>query len=192
MIPGDVGLPLLASLDARVEALLAASPGPVPEARIASLLPEGSDVAACLARIASFWEGRGLRLERGGDGVRLRAREELVPEVAKGNGRRLSEGAVATLAAIAVHQPIAVPQIEAVRNVRLARGIVESLERAGLVEEVDRRRERAARSSTGPRPGSWRPSGLRRCRTSRPPRRSCTSTSSGGERVSAAPGAAPG
>lgn len=140
MIPPEAGLPLLASLDARVEALLAASPAPVPGPRLAALLPEGTDVAACLGRIAAFWEGRGLVLERGPEGVRLRARAELVPEEAAGVGRRLSEGAVATLAAIAVHQPIAVPQIEAVRNVRLARGIVESLERAGLVEEVDRRR----------------------------------------------------
>ena len=136
----EPGLPLLASLDARVEALLAAAPAPVPLHVLAAMLPEGSDLEACLRRIEAFWEGRGVALVRDSAGLTLRARQELLPPDAAAPGRRLSEGAVATLAVIAMHQPIAVPEIEAVRGVKLARGIIESLERAGLVEEGSRRR----------------------------------------------------
>jgi len=112
----------------------------VTEARLAALLPEGADLEGCLGRLAAFWEGRGAMFSRAGGEVSLAGRADLLPPEGAVTGRKLSEGAVATLATIAIHQPISVPQIEAVRGVKLARGIVESLERAGLAEVADRRR----------------------------------------------------
>ena len=140
MSVADAGLPLLVSLDARIEALLAASDGPVPLVEIAAVLPAGTDLAGCLDRIGGFWEGRGIELHREDGGAWLRAREALVPPRPEPAARRLSQEAIATLAVIAMHQPVAVAQIERVRRVRLARGLVESLVETGLVEEVDRRR----------------------------------------------------
>jgi segregation and condensation protein B len=136
----DPGLPLLVGLDARVEALLAAAEAPVPLHEIAALLPLGTDVAACVDRIGAFWEGRGIELRRTGAGAWLRARDSLVPARPEPPARRLSQEALATLIVIAMHQPVTVAQIERVRRVRLARGIVESLLSAGVVEETDRRR----------------------------------------------------
>lgn len=139
--PRDPGIPLLASLEARVEALLFASGRPLPIHEIAALLPEGADVEGAVAGVEAFWKGRGVVLQRSAAGVRLRARQELVPDTdSQKSVRRLSEGAVATLAVVAMHQPITVPQIESVRRVKLARGMMESLEEAGLIEAVERRR----------------------------------------------------
>lgn len=137
----DAGLPLLASPEARVESLLFASGRPLSLNEMAALLPEGTDLEGILRRLEGFWSGRGVVLSRSAAGYRLKARAELVPETdSQKSTRRLSEGAVATLSVIAMHQPITVPQIETVRRVKLARGIVESLEDAGLIEAYERRR----------------------------------------------------
>lgn len=139
--PRDLGSPLLATLESRVESLLLAAGRALPPAEISALLPEGTDLGAILDRLEAFWSGRGIVLQRTSAGCRLRARAELVPETdSQRSTRKLSEGAVSTLAVIAMHQPITVPQIETVRRVKLARGIVESLEEAGLIEGGDRRR----------------------------------------------------
>ena len=136
----DVGAPLLASLDARIEALVVASPRPLALAEIKRALPHGTDVEGALGRISGFWEGRGAELVETPDGFTIRARAGLAPVEKVGQARRLSESAMATLAVIAMHQPISVAQIEKVRSVKLARGIIEWLVEAHLVEEVDRRR----------------------------------------------------
>jgi len=158
--PRDPGMPLLASLDSRIESLLVAAQRPVAPAEIAALLPEGSDVASAIERIAAFWAGRGVQLVRGPEGLSLKARKECLPPDNEANARRLSEGAIATLAVIAMHQPLTVPQIEAVRRVKLARGIIESLEASGLIEEVDRRRGTGRAKLYGTTEGFLRMTGL--------------------------------
>lgn len=98
----DPGIPLLATLDSRVESLLFASGRPLAMTEIAALLPDGTDLEAAVRRIEAFWSGRGVSLARTPAGLRLRARSELVPETdSQKSARRLSEGAVATLAVIA-------------------------------------------------------------------------------------------
>ena len=134
------GTPLLASLDARIEAAIFAYGGPVEERELARLLPDGVDIAASLQRISDFWKGRGVEIVRGSDGWRARPRTDLVPRPEDERSRKLSSAAVATLAVIAMHQPVTIPQIETVRGVKLARGIIEGLRRAGLIVEMGRMR----------------------------------------------------
>ena len=132
------GTPLLSHLDARIEALLFAAGRPVAVGEIEGLLPSGVDVASALRRIQEFWSGRGITLEKTSDGWLMRAETSLLPEDAPLTVRRLSEAAIATLAVVAMHQPVTLSQIEKTRGVKLARGIMESLLRAGLVTEEGR------------------------------------------------------
>ncbi len=132
--------PLLASLRSRVEAAVFAARKPVRVEDLAALLPRGVDVAATLREAAAFWSDRGIALAEGPDGWSMAARAELLPEVEGPPLRRMSEAAGATLMAIAMHQPVTIRQLETVRGVRLARGIVESLEASGFVRVADRRR----------------------------------------------------
>lgn len=136
MLPGT---PLLSTLDARVEAAVFAAGRPVTEQELAALLPDGADVHESLNRIAIFWEGRGVFFGRTGEGWVARARKEIVPSAGVEASRRLSRAAIATLAVIAMHQPVTVAQIEKVRAVKLGRGMLEGLKDAGLVTEVGRR-----------------------------------------------------
>lgn len=132
------GTPLLSHLDARIEAALFAAGRPVTVAEIEKLLPAGVDVLSALRRIQEFWSGRGITLEKTPDGWVMRADTSILPEDTPLAVRRLSEAAIATLAVIAMHQPVTLSQIEKTRGVKLARGIMDSLLRAGLVIEEGR------------------------------------------------------
>lgn len=134
----SVGTPLLSSLDARVEAALFAAGRVVTINEIAALLPHGVDVQASVRRVQEFWADRGIQLEKHADGWVMRANVALLPEDTPLTVRRLSEAAIATLAVIAMHQPVTLAQIEKTRGVKLARGIIESLLRSGLVFEAGR------------------------------------------------------
>ena len=136
----DLDTPLLSSLRSRVEAALASARKPVSAADLEAVLPRGVDVRALVAEVAAFWEGRGVSVAGDDTGWSMRAREELLPAGDPAPLRRLSEAAGATLMAIAMHQPATVRDIERVRGVRLARGMLEGLEASGLVRVVGRRR----------------------------------------------------
>ena len=133
------GAPLFTTAEARIEAAIFAASRPVLERELQVLLPEGVDVHAALKSIAAFWSKRGVEVVRTPSGWIMRAREDLLPEEQSTTLRRLSDAAGATLMTIAMHQPITVQQIETIRGVRLARGIVESLEGSGLVRSVGRK-----------------------------------------------------
>lgn len=135
----SIGTPLLASLDARIEAALLAAGRPIKEPELARHLPHGVDVRASLERIAAFWKDRGINLHQVAAGWVMEARTELLPEATPLTGRKLSEAAIATLAAIAMHQPVTIPQIEKIRGVKVLRAIIDSLVAGGLVEEVGRK-----------------------------------------------------
>ena len=133
--------PLFATIDQRIEAALLSSVRPIKEGEFAALLPAEADVVGAIARIKEFWSGRGGEVKKEDGGWTLRARSELLPADQRlGSGRRLSEQAIATLAVIAMHQPITVKQIETARGVKLGRGVLDGLLEAGLVELVGRRR----------------------------------------------------
>jgi len=129
------------TLELAVEALLVASPGPVPLAAIREAHPE-ADVEGALASLRSFWTHRGMRLEEVREGLRLvpaPAVSERLAEAEGKRGRQLSEAAVATLAVIAMHQPVTLQDIERLRGIRMSRGIMDALLDAGLVRVAMRR-----------------------------------------------------
>ncbi len=136
----DLGTPLLSTLGCRVEAAIFAAPRPVALGEIAALLPEGVDLDGVIDEIEAFWADRGVQVVRSPAGLAMRAREDMLPKLAPAPLRRMSEAAGATLMAIAMHQPATVRQVEEVRGVRLARGIIESLEASDLIRSVGRRR----------------------------------------------------
>lgn len=124
-----------------IEALLVAAGRPVTVAEISSALP-GIDVAAAVSRLGSFWNGRGMELSQGRDGISLLPSRSVAAGLAEAEGRRgrrLSEAAIATLAVIVMHQPVTIPDIERLRGIRLSRGILDSLMDSGLVRIAMRR-----------------------------------------------------
>jgi len=137
------------SAELAIEALLLASADPVPVDALQAALPD-SDVRSAVASLERFWSGRGMRIERGRDGLRLVPAPDVTASLAQSEGKRgrqLSEAAVATLSIIAMHQPVTLQDIERLRGVRISRGIIDSLLDAGLVR-VAMRRSDAGRAAT--------------------------------------------
>lgn len=135
-----LGAPLLSTLEARVEAAIFGAGRAVSEKELRAILPEGTDVASIMTSINMFWAKRGIHLEGGPDGWLFTADKEFLPQDSGLSSRRLSGAAIATLAAIAMHTPATVVQIEKVRGVKVARPIIDSLVDAGLIAEVGRGR----------------------------------------------------
>jgi len=137
------------SAELAIEALLLASAGPVPAETLQASLPD-CDVMAAVGALERFWSGRGMRVERGRDGIRLLPEPDVAASLALAEGKRgrhLSEAAVATLSVIAMHQPVTLLDIERLRGVRISRGIIDALLDSGLVR-VALRRSDAGRAAT--------------------------------------------
>lgn len=129
------------SVERCIEALLVASPHPVPLHVLRETMPE-ADVDAAVVTLSSFWKRRGMRVVDGREGIRLVPAQSVSERLAEAEGRRgrqLSEAAVATLAVIAMHQPVTLQDIEKLRGVRMSRGIMDSLLDAGFVRVAMRR-----------------------------------------------------
>ncbi|MHB8718115.1 MAG: SMC-Scp complex subunit ScpB [Candidatus Dormibacteria bacterium] len=98
-------------------------------------------VVAALHVLAGQLRGRGLMVQHHGDHFQLVTRPEVAWAVQRAlqpeKPARLSRAALETLAIVAYRQPITRAAIEAVRGVG-CEAVLESLERRGLVAEVDR------------------------------------------------------
>ncbi len=98
-------------------------------------------VAAAGEALAGQLRGRGLMLQRHGDQIQLVTRPETAWAVQRAlqpeKPTRLSRPALETLAIVAYRQPLTRAGIEAIRGVN-CEAVLESLERRGLVAEVDR------------------------------------------------------
>ena len=112
-----------------VEALLFASAEPLTVAALSQRMPEGSDPAAALLRLADRYVGRGVVLRRIGDAWAFRTapdlgflmrREQVEP-------RKLSRAAIETLAIVAYHQPVTRAEIEEIRGVAVSKGTLDLL-----------------------------------------------------------------
>ncbi|UWQ23058.1 SMC-Scp complex subunit ScpB [Jannaschia sp. W003] len=132
-----------------VEAMLFASAEPLALAELQARLPEGSDAASAVARLAARYEGRGVRLRRTGDAWAFRTAPDLAWLLRRETveARRLSRAAVETLAIVAYHQPVTRAEIEEIRGVSVSRGTVEQLMEMGWVG-LGRRRETPGRPTT--------------------------------------------
>jgi segregation and condensation protein B len=133
--PARSAPPPLAEQERMVEAVLFASAEPVRLADLAARLPQGSDPAAALARLAERYEGRGVRLVRVGEAWAFRTAPDLAFLMRREavETRRLSRAAIETLAIIAYHQPVTRAEIEEIRGVSMSRGTVDQLIELGWV-----------------------------------------------------------
>src|SRR6185437_3830751 len=112
------------------------------EATLAARLPEGADVAAVLAQLASDYSERGVGLVHTGAGWSFRTAGDLAPLLRREavERRKLSRVALETLAIVAYHQPVTRAEIEAVRGVSVARGTLELLLETGWIRLRGRRK----------------------------------------------------
>ncbi|MEO5336712.1 MAG: SMC-Scp complex subunit ScpB [Magnetospirillum sp. WYHS-4] len=133
-----------------VEAILFASPEPVPERALKERLPEGSDVKALLGRLEEHYAGRGVNLVRVGASWAFRTAPDLrhVLNVDTEVARKLNKATIETLAIVAYHQPVTRAEIEEIRGVSLSKGTLDALLEAGWIKPRGRR-------ETPGRPMTW-------------------------------------
>ncbi|MBU3028796.1 SMC-Scp complex subunit ScpB [Paracoccus sp. XHP0099] len=112
-----------------VEAILFAAAAPLSTRDLAARLPAGCDPAEALAALRRRYDGRGVTIERIGDGYAFRTAPDLsfLMQSETIEQRRLSRAAVETLAIIAYHQPVTRAEIEEIRGVAVSRGTLDQL-----------------------------------------------------------------
>lgn len=112
-----------------VEAILFAAATPVSVRELADRLPRGCDPAEAIRGLRSIYEGRGVTLERIGDGYAFRTASDLgfLMQTETVEQRKLSRAAIETLAIIAYHQPVTRAEIEEIRGVAVSRGTLDQL-----------------------------------------------------------------
>ncbi|WP_407946957.1 SMC-Scp complex subunit ScpB [Paracoccus lichenicola] len=141
--------PSLAEQERMVEAILFASGRPLTARDLADRLPPGCDPAEALAGLRRAYAGRGVVLERIGDGYAFRTAPDLsfLMQAETVEQRRLSRAAIETLAIIAYHQPVTRTEIEEIRGVAVSRGTLDQLIEMDWVR-IGRRRMTPGRPAT--------------------------------------------
>lgn len=127
-----------------VEAILFVTEAPVPKGELAEILEvPAAEIESIIDELASDYESRGagLVLRETGGGWRLYSHPDAYPYLERfsstATARRLSPASIETLAVVAYRQPVARSQISEIRGVD-SDSAVRTLERLGLIEEVDR------------------------------------------------------
>jgi segregation and condensation protein B len=125
-----------------LEAILFASAEPLPQAQLASRLPDGADVSSLLQELAALYTNRGVNLVRVGSDWAFRTAPDLAPMMRTEVQltRKLSRAAIETLAIIAYHQPVTRAEIEEIRGVAMSKGTLDILLEAGWIRPKGRRR----------------------------------------------------
>jgi len=128
-----------------VEAVLFASPEPVPLARLEEVFaPDGvarDELRQALLDLAAECEDRGVELREVAGGYQLRTRPELGPWLARLESQkpvRFSRPALEALAIVAYRQPVTRAEIEEVRGVDCG-GVLKTLLDKGLVRIVGKK-----------------------------------------------------
>lgn len=127
-----------------VEALLLASPEPLPVRRIAQIMGIEEEAARILCEeLGEEYTKlqRGLQLQAVAGGYQLVTRPDLAPYVRQLHPvkeNKLSQAQLETLAVIAYRQPVTRAEIEHVRGVKVDHSLHMLLER-GLIREIGRR-----------------------------------------------------
>ena len=124
-----------------MEAILFAATAPLSLRAIAERLPQGCDPRAALEALARRYEGRGVRLEVAGDGWAFRTAPDLAFLLRRETvqTRKLSRASVESLAIVAYHQPVTRAEIEELRGVTVARGVLDHLVELGWIAFGPRR-----------------------------------------------------
>jgi segregation and condensation protein B len=131
-----------AALVAAIESLLFVAGETTPVERLRSALGcTEAEVELALAALSEQLQPRGVRLQRGRDGVQLVSAPEHAPIVERFLGiqaaSKPSAAALETLAIVAYRQPVNRGQIEEIRGVNCDR-VLRSLVAQGLIQEVGR------------------------------------------------------
>lgn len=127
-----------------VEAFVFASPDPVKPAAIADLLTAQSisvPVEDALNAVRSRYADHAVEMVLVAGGWQFRTRSEFASALIKivEKPRRLSRGAMETLAIIAYHQPCTRAEIEAIRGVSLGQAVLDALLEDGLIAPKGRK-----------------------------------------------------
>jgi segregation and condensation protein B len=129
---------------AAIEAILFVTEEPVPLAELGEILEMSvGEVEDLLAKLSSDLTSReaGVVLRSVAGGWRLYSHPDAYPYLERfsssATARRISPAAIETLAVVAYRQPVARSQISEIRGVD-SDSAIRTLERLGLVEEVDR------------------------------------------------------
>lgn len=131
------------SIEAQLEAVLFAAPGPVTVQQLAMTLELTADLIDAGLKMLEqhYHQGRGLRLQRHAGRIQLTTAPEFAPAIERFLGlestSRLSRAALETMAIIAYQQPITRPQLDEIRGVN-SDGVLKSLLSKGLVQEMGR------------------------------------------------------
>ncbi len=125
-----------------LEALLFAAVEPIDIETLRERMPENSDVAALLARLARDYSGRGVNLVHVANRWRFQTAPDLEHHLVdvKETPRKLSRAALETLAIISYHQPVTRAEIEDVRGVAVSKGTIDVLMELDWVRLRGRRR----------------------------------------------------
>ncbi len=142
VVPEEVAGAEPEDLAVALEAVCFSLNRPVAITELAAILGRtASAVAAAAEALAEQLRGRGLMLQRHGGELQLVTRPETAWAVQRAlqpeRPTRLSRPALETLAIVAYRQPLTRAGVEAIRGVN-CEAVLESLERRGLITEVDR------------------------------------------------------
>lgn len=129
-------------LPALLEALLFVADGPVESGVLAKVLGVARrELDGPLEALGEALQGRGVRLQRGPEGVQLvtspRASGYVERFLGLESAKRLSTAALETLAIVAYRQPVTRAQVEAIRGVN-SDGAIDTLRTRGLVDITGR------------------------------------------------------
>ena len=101
------------------------------------------DVESALEALEAEYRERGIRIQHKGDLLQLVSAPEAGPHIERFLGieisGRLSSASLETMSIVAYRQPVTRAQVEAIRGVN-SEGVLRSLMRRGLLEEVGRAR----------------------------------------------------
>ena len=134
--------PAAGRLPALIESILFVADEPVETGSLAKALRRPrAEVEAALEELETWYEDRGLRLQRSNGLVQMVSAPEAGPYIERFLGeesrQRISSAALEALAIIAYRQPVTRAGVEAVRGVN-SDGPIASLIARGLVEDVGR------------------------------------------------------
>lgn len=132
-----------------IEALLFASPDPMPIKAIRQRLPESADVGGILIALKEEYATRGVHLVQLEDSWCFRTAPDLGASLAmtKKEEKKLSRAALETMSIIAYHQPVTRAEIENIRGVATSKGTLDVLMEAKWIKP-GRRRETPGRPLT--------------------------------------------
>jgi len=142
-------IPPMAEQERMVEAILFAASAPLTVPQIAARMPEGCDPAEAIQSLRRRFEGRGVTLNRVGEGWAFRTAPDLgfLMRREAVEMKKLSRAGLETLAIIAYHQPVTRGEIEEIRGVSLSRGTLDALMEMGWIK-LGRRRLTPGRPAT--------------------------------------------